>query len=482
MVRTTSYSYSGNEVEARKLIGVANSQLLKLRNLMEFSGLKQYSLEIGNKQGARIRVSSVFGTEAVEVYFPTKLELEEKEKKRKRIMRGTRKHPWVILYIPNPSAPSDKYVKATRNSLEPELKFLKYNEPDAYGQIEGVNSELVRTNTPTVYSASSSVTSDITDGIGVDGWGNPLSQVVFKGHRTDLAVTSYLTKAGNIWEDSYTMITSGWDDWEMSPIIYRTADGPPETPTGPEGEFRITDGEEVTSQLFYFSTNISPTDIGGDSSWYKNQDERGFYIIKQTNNNISTGLHANAYEEPTFLHTEFSVVSKMYFVNNSDEIEIGSMSQREVDGVLENISGDWAQPHHVKAYKKEEILVDGIPEKDDVILVSYKVMVPTNRSLRMSYTSNLTQTKTGYRVISDKYNPEKEFDSDSIGVHELIEIPSTDTTPAVQLYCDGHFVLHMPEEADYADVEESKVEIGPPEWLDIWRVDPYTEWVVEEEE
>lgn len=102
LAKTTSYVYKGDEEAARKLLGLANLQLMKLRNLMAFNNLEQYALTVYNKVGAYIKVSSIFGNEVAEVFYPKIKGVPEEVLKRKRIMRMKVAQDWTILYAPIP--------------------------------------------------------------------------------------------------------------------------------------------------------------------------------------------------------------------------------------------------------------------------------------------------------------------------------------------------------------------------------------------
>jgi hypothetical protein len=102
LAKTTSYVYKGDEEAARKLLGLANLQLMKLRNLMAFNNLEQYALTVYNKVGAYIKVSSIFGNEVAEVFYPKIKGVPEEVLKRKRIMRMKIAQDWTILYAPTP--------------------------------------------------------------------------------------------------------------------------------------------------------------------------------------------------------------------------------------------------------------------------------------------------------------------------------------------------------------------------------------------
>jgi hypothetical protein len=102
LVKTTSYVYRGDEEAARKLHNLADLQLMKLRNLMSFNNLDQYSLTIYNKIGAYVKVSSNFGVEVAEIFYPKIKGVPEEVLKRKRIMRMKIAQDWTILYAPCP--------------------------------------------------------------------------------------------------------------------------------------------------------------------------------------------------------------------------------------------------------------------------------------------------------------------------------------------------------------------------------------------
>lgn len=70
MAKTSKFYFSGNETKARKLTGLAKIQLNKLRAFMERGNLKQYEMVLRDENGTVISASSVFGTEAVNVYVP----------------------------------------------------------------------------------------------------------------------------------------------------------------------------------------------------------------------------------------------------------------------------------------------------------------------------------------------------------------------------------------------------------------------------
>ena len=103
LAKTTSYVYKGDEEAARKLLGLANLQLMKLRNLMAFNNLDQYALTVYNKVGAYIKVSSIFGNEVAEVFYPKIKGVPEEVLKRKRIMRMKIAQDWTLLYAPVPA-------------------------------------------------------------------------------------------------------------------------------------------------------------------------------------------------------------------------------------------------------------------------------------------------------------------------------------------------------------------------------------------
>ena len=103
LAKTTSYVYKGDEEAARKLLGLANLQLMKLRNLMAFNNLEQYALTVYNKVGAYIKVSSIFGNEVAEVFYPKIKGVPEEVLKRKRIMRMKIAQDWTLLYAPVPA-------------------------------------------------------------------------------------------------------------------------------------------------------------------------------------------------------------------------------------------------------------------------------------------------------------------------------------------------------------------------------------------
>jgi hypothetical protein len=102
LAKTTNYVYKGDQEAARKLLGLANLQLMKLRNLMAFNNLEQYSLTVYNKVGAYIKVSSIFGMEIAEVYYPKLKGVPEEVIKRKHILRMKTIQDWTLLYAPAP--------------------------------------------------------------------------------------------------------------------------------------------------------------------------------------------------------------------------------------------------------------------------------------------------------------------------------------------------------------------------------------------
>jgi len=137
LVKTTSYVYRGDEEAARKLHNLADLQLMKLRNLMSFNNLDQYSLTIYNKIGAYVKVSSNFGVEVAEIFYPKIKGKPEEVVKKKRIVRMKVAEDWTLLYAPCPLPDPqdwDGWIDAGKDDLGAdsflnEFSLLSFGQP-----------------------------------------------------------------------------------------------------------------------------------------------------------------------------------------------------------------------------------------------------------------------------------------------------------------------------------------------------------------
>lgn len=80
MAITSKFDFSGDETKARKLQGLAQIQLHKLRTFMKNGNLQQYSIILRDRNGTVIKASSVFGSEVVSVYVPTEKDIKLSKK------------------------------------------------------------------------------------------------------------------------------------------------------------------------------------------------------------------------------------------------------------------------------------------------------------------------------------------------------------------------------------------------------------------
>ncbi len=161
-VRTTTVLFKGDEKRGRELQGMVRVQLEKLRSLMSFAKLDQYTISTYNREGAYIKASSCFGTETVTVYVPPKKPVNPEEEIKKQLMRRKLKMKWELAYVPEepPDPQPGGWFEADKATLLATEVLENYSSLAAAGP--GWDSQRV-------LSVTSGVASEVTNEGYVDG-------------------------------------------------------------------------------------------------------------------------------------------------------------------------------------------------------------------------------------------------------------------------------------------------------------------------
>jgi hypothetical protein len=184
----------------------------------------------------------------------------------------------------------------------------------------------------------------------------------------------------------------------------------------------------------------SSFDVGVNYTWYKNSTHGGFFVAKRisTSNSFHAtdqGYSAGWSADCPWLEAEgstSSITHNLYYIHNELEFLLSECTLSYSGQTFTGFTGEYGSPLLLVCYKKENLSKNGIGETEDVTILSYFLGTVWN-----SYTKQVdTVTKTGYMMISSAGDLKKEFDSNSVGVHDLV------TIDGVLLHGDGNFCVN----------------------------------------
>lgn len=330
---------------------------------------------------------------------------------------------WQILYVPDPGAPTAKYIIARKTDLEPLKKYYLTSEADYWGPMP-VDANLFDNGTSTAsYSGEATPVGEAVDAGG--GWwykdytgeGSGISTVshVFSVKSSNLAgATVYWGPVATSAVDHYSH-TGTCRKW------WQTGQSEPADPVF-EPPFNGWSNVVKTEGAFRAEQYYAIGKYALEDSWLDDASHNGFFI----GHFISEGT-ASVY---TTTFTE-------YFVYDGVMHEVASYAQTYDHGTLSAINGTQVQPIKVSCYKKEDLVDEDGEQPSDVAVASYSI----GTGGRYPEGNLANRTSIGYIAIIDgeaiiktfpilgasRYDP---------GYHELVEKAET------QLYSKGWFEVH----------------------------------------
>lgn len=327
---------------------------------------------------------------------------------------------WRILYIPDPAAPTGKYIIARKTDLEPLKKYYKTTEA-GYWPAMPIDADIFSTT----LSDSSNTDRDATPTSEAEGpapnWHRHFHvRDTITGAQTSVfAVKSSNQQGATIyWESpqcSYSMVK--YQDWDG----YKQWTDPDPEPDENSIIQNLSPPPVITYGPYSSVIYNKIGEYALEDSWAEDGDNNGFFIGRV--------VHQGTLDNYIITRTD-------YFVYNGVMHEVATSTYSYVSGVITYISGTCVQPVKVTCYKKEDLVDEDGEQPFDVAIASYSI-----GSERYSEGNLSNRTAMGYIAIINEEAIIKTFPVTGgsryeLGTHEITEKDGT------QLYGEGWFEVH----------------------------------------
>jgi hypothetical protein len=341
---------------------------------------------------------------------------------------------WKILYVPY--GMSGAYVVADEETLDPTENKALGVEPAYWGSISGsitpsYTSDPASTPSYTYVQVDMGIfvlSTAVIDGVSYTQYANDWWVKRIASTVTRSATLTF----GSLWTITYNAEEKdSWVAVKMRQTLLVLSSSPPPTfspPTNAAVNDVIAYGyTPIKHNIFkYMEYTISTT-----NTWYADSSHHGFFTYKVTSEEHSFLASNAGYTAGWVDDCPWLEVNSDVYTTTTDFMYVHNRSIHELAEAVNNngsISGEFGKSHHVRCYKKENILFGGKAEEEDICLVTYDL--GTNSSVT-------NKTKSGYMLFSADATPEKEYSTNSSGIHDLI------TIDGVNYQCNGHIVLHV---------------------------------------